>query len=129
MITGRAGWRSLIFCSSSRPEPPGMRISLTTTCGTEEFSALSASCADENSWKLMSSRASVFSNTQRMERSSSMIQTGFMVFPASPDGLGSSAARMERQHDSETGAPRLGLELDRALVLADQVLRQCQSQS
>ena len=55
-----------------------MRMSLTTTCGVEAPSALSASCAEANILKLMSSRASVFSNTQRMERSSSMIQTGFM---------------------------------------------------
>ena len=79
MMTGRCGWRSLIFCSSSRPEPPGMRMSLTTTCGVAPDSAPSASCAEANILKGMSSRLSVFSNTQRMERSSSMIQTGFMA--------------------------------------------------
>src|SRR5262249_23321991 len=35
---------------------------------------------------------------------------------------------MKRQHDGETGAPRLALPLDRALVLAHQILRQRQPQ-
>jgi hypothetical protein len=79
MITGSVGWRSLIRCSNSRPEPPGMRMSLTTTCGVAVSSAASASCADANTLKAMFSRVSAFSNTQRMERSSSMIQIGFIA--------------------------------------------------
>ena len=79
MITGSAGNFSFIFCSSSSPEPPGMRMSLTTTCGVEEPSASSASCAEANALNAISSRASAFSNTQRIERSSSMIQTGFII--------------------------------------------------
>src|SRR4249920_396434 len=130
IMTGRLGWRSLIFCSSSSPEPPGMRMSLTTTCGAEELSALSASCAEENILKLMSSRVRVFSNTQRMDRSSSMIQTGFMVsIQGPPGGSPSSAARPQRQDDGETGPSRFALELDGALVLADDVLGQRQAQS
>ncbi len=78
MITGSDGWRPLICCSRSRPEPPGMRMSLTTTCGGGPDSAATASCAEANIRKAMFSRVRAFSNTQRMERSSSMIQTGFM---------------------------------------------------
>jgi hypothetical protein len=41
----------------------------------------SASAAEPKLLKGISSRASAFSNTQRMERSSSMIQTAFIVVP------------------------------------------------
>jgi len=55
-----------------------MRMSETRTCGGPLRKACSASSADENELKAMPSRPSAFSNTQRMERSSSTIQTGFM---------------------------------------------------
>src|SRR5258707_662872 len=54
-----------------------MRISLTTTRGVSVSSASSASRAEENVRCAMLSRASAFSNTQRIERSSSTIHTGF----------------------------------------------------
>ena len=56
-----------------------MRMSVTSTCGSLAASACSTSWAEANILNAMSSRASAFSNTQRMERSSSMIQTGFIV--------------------------------------------------
>jgi hypothetical protein len=55
-----------------------MRMSDTSTCGALSLSASSASCADSKELKAMPSRPSAYSNTQRMERSSSTIQTGFM---------------------------------------------------
>ena len=55
-----------------------MRMSETSTSGAPPESASSASCAEENESKAMPSRLSAFSITQRMERSSSTIQTGFM---------------------------------------------------
>ena len=78
MMTGRLGNFSFSFCSNSRPDPPGIRMSLTTTCGVDADNASSASCADPKTLKAMFSRVSAFSNTQRIERSSSMIQTGFI---------------------------------------------------
>ena len=52
-------------------------MSDTSTCGGRG-ERVSASCADENVLYAMPSRASAFSSTQRIERSSSTIQTGFM---------------------------------------------------
>ena len=64
-----------------------MRMSLTTTCGGSLGEASSASCAAPKVRCAMPSRASAFSNTQRIERSSSMIQTGFMcVHPFAQPG-------------------------------------------
>ncbi len=78
-ITGTAGWRCFTALSSSSPERPGMRMSDTSTSGeSSSDSASSASCAEENELYAMPSRLSAFSITQRMERSSSTIQTGFM---------------------------------------------------
>ena len=57
-----------------------MRMSLTTTCGVSVLSAASASCAEAKVLNAMFSRVSAFSNTQRIERSSSMIQTGFIRY-------------------------------------------------
>ena len=79
MITGVAGRRALSCCMSSSPDSPGMRMSLTTTCGASWARASSASCAAPKVRCAMPSRASAFSNTHRIERSSSMIQTGFII--------------------------------------------------
>ena len=57
---------------------PGIRMSETSTSGAPPESASSASCAEEKELNAMPSRLSAFSITQRMERSSSTIQTGFM---------------------------------------------------
>jgi hypothetical protein len=78
MITGVDGRRVRSCCMKSSPESPGMRMSLTTTCGASPGNASSASCAAPKVRCSMPSRASAFSNTQRIERSSSMIQTGFI---------------------------------------------------
>jgi len=75
-------------------------------------SASSASCAEENELKAMPSRLSAFSITQRMERSSSTIQTGFM--------LSQQILNVVRPD---------GLELDDALVILDERLRERESQA
>ena len=86
MITGSPGCLSRTFVSRSRPEPPGMRMSLTRICGPS--SAVSPSSAWSTSRALVklrvgrSSRRSAFSSTKRMDWSSSTIQIGFM--PGSP---------------------------------------------
>ena len=77
-MTGTAGWRCFTAFRSSRPDSPGIRISDTSTSGESSESASSASCAEENELKAMPSRLSAFSITQRIDRSSSTIQTGFM---------------------------------------------------
>ena len=77
-MTGTAGWRLFTALRSSSPERPGIRISDTSTSGALAERASSASWADENELKAMPSRLNAFSITQRMERSSSTIQTGFM---------------------------------------------------
>jgi hypothetical protein len=43
MMTGRPGRRALTLASRSMPLPPGMRMSLTSTCGSSSSSALSTS--------------------------------------------------------------------------------------
>jgi len=59
-----------------------MRTSETSTSGALPESASSASCAEENELYAIPSRLNAFSITQRMERSSSTIQTGFMSMAA-----------------------------------------------
>ena len=80
MMTGVVGSFNLSCCMNSRPVAPGMRMSLITACGELSSSASSASCAAENDRKIMPSRESDFSITQRMLLSSSMIQTGRMYY-------------------------------------------------
>jgi len=82
MMTGRPGKRSFTFSSSSRPEAPGMRMSLTRICGPSasvvSFRALSTSCALVKLRVGRFSRSSAFSSTKRIDWSSSTIQIGFM---------------------------------------------------
>ena len=78
MITGSPGSFALTLPSRSMPEPPGMRMSLTMTCGSSSSSALSTSRALAKLRTANCSRASAFSSTKRIEWSSSTIQMGFM---------------------------------------------------
>ena len=50
MMIGVAGNLARKACMKSRPEAPGMRISLITTCGVSSSSASASrpSCADTN---------------------------------------------------------------------------------
>ena len=98
MMTGRSGTRSLTCFSRSRPDCPGMRMSDTITLGgSPSASAASASSADSKLRLGMSSRPSAFSSTQRMERSSSMIQTGlFMIRSCCPFVIGSRMVKQVR---------------------------------
>ena len=79
-MTGISGYFCFISARKSSPEPLGMRMSLTTTCGCSWFSAFSASGTDEKVLNSKSVRASAFSNTQRIDLSSSKIQIGFILF-------------------------------------------------
>src|SRR5690349_6673388 len=118
MMTGKLACSAFARCSSSSPDSPGMRMSLTMTWGVSVSSAAIASCADENVLNAMSSRVSAFSNTQRIERSSSMIQTGFIT---------SSSCRrrlVHRQQDGEYGVAGRALAMDDAGVLVHESLRQ-----
>ena len=86
MMTGRPGNWALTLSSSSSPEPPGMRMSLTSTCGPSPSSARALNTS-RGLLKLRvgsCSRCSAFSSTKRMDWSSSTIQIGFMVgcFPS-----------------------------------------------
>ncbi len=80
MMTGRPGRRSLTLLSRSMPEPPGMRMSDTSTCGSSSLSAISTSRGLVKLRTGSSSRASAFSSTNRMDWSSSTIQMGFMLW-------------------------------------------------
>ena len=79
MMTGICGNCSFTLVSSARPDSPGIRMSDTSTCGSLTASACSTSYAVENVRYGMPSRASAFSSTQRIERSSSTIHTDFFV--------------------------------------------------
>src|SRR6516225_6604300 len=97
----------------------------------------------------MLSRARAFSSTQRMERSSSTIQTGFIggsifLFDACvrhvfqlplvperslPFSLRSTRIRLsQRQHDRETCPARHAIEINRALMLFNKALCDRQAQ-
>src|SRR5512135_2925677 len=113
-ITGRRGRFARISSSNSRPLRPCMRMSVTSTSGTPWRSAASAASACSNARVSRPACLSARSSTQRMEASSSTIQTSsalaeFMV--------------VEWQEDGEDGAPRTAVELDQPVVAADEVLR------
>ena len=91
MITGRPGRRCFTWPSRSSPLPPGMRMSLTSTCGVSasSSSAFSTSRGLVNERVASDSRDSAFSSTKRMDWSSSTIQMGFISVPGCslPHGL------------------------------------------
>ena len=85
MITGKPGCSAWTCSSNSSPELPGIRMSLTNTCGPEpplgvstSASAASTSCGWLKLRVGSCSRASAFSSTKRIEGSSSTSQIGFM---------------------------------------------------
>ena len=82
MMTGKPGRRSLTRVSNSSPEPPGMRMSLTSTCGPSSSVAASRACSTSRGLVKLRvgrlSRNNAFSSTKRMDWSSSTIQIGFM---------------------------------------------------
>ena len=67
MITGRPGKRALTLASRSMPEPPGMRMSLTSTCGSSSSSAASTSRGLEKLRVANCSRANARSSTKRID--------------------------------------------------------------
>ena len=79
MMTGSAGSLALTLASSSKPEPPGMRMSETSTCGLSSSSAASTSRALLKVRTGKPSRASAFSSTKRIEWSSSTTQMDFIL--------------------------------------------------
>jgi hypothetical protein len=119
------GNASLTSCSSSRPDSPGMRMSDTSTCGTWPRRVRQRLAGRAKLLAGNSSRPSAFSSTQRMERSSSMIQTGFMVFfshlvitvrcMTSTESLAPAA-------DARSGAPGPLAHFDGAVMLLDETL-------
>ena len=90
MMTGKPGWRALTCSSKSRPEPPGMRISLTRICGpSSSLAVLSAANTSRGLEKLRvgrCSRSKAFSSTKRMDWSSSTIQIGFIILASPSSG-------------------------------------------
>src|SRR5438552_3796386 len=98
-----------------------MRISLTTTCGVSSSSAVSASRAEANVLNAMFSRARAFSKTHRIERSSSIIQTGFISSPL--------VRFFYRQQDREDGLARRAFESDGSVVLRDEILCEGEAQA
>src|SRR5512139_2936571 len=91
-----------------------MRMSVTRTSGAPWRSAASAASAWSNERVSSPACLSARSSTQRIEASSSTIQTSsalaeFMV--------------VERQEDGEYGAAGPAVELDQAVMTTDEVLR------
>ena len=83
MMTGKPGCLALTFSKSSRPEPPGIRISLTRICGPSSSALLSSAAKTSRELEKLRvgscSRNRAFSKTNRMDWSSSTIQIGFMA--------------------------------------------------
>ena len=82
MMTGKPGMRCLMVANKSSPEPPGMRMSLTNTCGISPSPTLSKAFSTSRGLVKLRvgkpSRNSAFSSTKRMDWSSSTIQIGFI---------------------------------------------------
>src|SRR4051812_27508582 len=117
MMTGRPGRRSFTLVSSSMPEPPGMRMSDTSTCGASSSRAASTSFGLVKLRTAKSSRASAFSSTKRMDWSSSTIQMGFIRY------------LRQRDHDPEDRLAGHAVAFDHALVLLHERLRQREPQT
>src|SRR5215831_5398943 len=142
MITGTSGKRCFTSLSSASPDSPGMRMSETSTCGRLCSSACCTSFAVAKVRYAMPSRSSAFSSTQRIERSSSTIHTGFNGSPRKgcwwplacmriePRSLTLRAgtAGFQRQEDGEHRAPGNALAFDRSVVLRDESLGDRQPQ-
>src|SRR3954468_1548712 len=124
-ITGTAGWRSLTVWRSCSPEGPGIRMSETSTWGGPLLNASRASDAEGNERKAIPSRARAFSNTHRIERSSSTIQTGFIGFQLDA-ALRASA---QWQQDCEHGAAGTALAFDHSAVVLYERLRKRQPET
>src|SRR5471032_1663487 len=99
------------------PEPPGIRMSLTTTSGSDCASAAIVSGTPENDRYGIPSRASAFSSTQRIERSSSTIHTAFMIQLSQSGGAIARRNGIQRQQDGEPGTAGLAFAFDGAMVL------------
>ena len=82
MMTGKPGSCSFSLLNKSRPEPPGMRMSLTNTWGISSGVTLPKACSTSRGCVKLRvgkpSRIKAFSSTKRMDWSSSTIQIGFM---------------------------------------------------
>src|SRR3954470_18092115 len=130
MMTGSPGCFSLTFVSRSRPEPPGMRMSLTRICGpSSSFAASSAVITSRALVKLRvgrSSRINAFSSTKRMDWSSSTIQIGFMCFLSLQCNV---LVLGQGNQDLEIRPPRHAVALDQAVVLLHEGLCQREPQA
>ena len=134
MMTGSCGWRS--FSLLQQLEARLARhadVATPAPAASPSSSAASASCARTRSCATaMPSRASAFSSTQRIDRSSSTIQTGFMLrcgglraighgvrrwHSYRGQGLVGGASAQQRKQDRETVRPGPALAFDHAAVL------------
>src|SRR5574344_192134 len=116
MITGTCGqvWRT--WASRPRPSMPGIRMSVRMALGGALASLARAASALSKTKVCRSAWASALSSTQRMDWSSSMIQT------SSGLGMGISwrsaiVGGRKGHQDFEDGLPRLALAFDQAAVL------------
>src|SRR6185369_2039625 len=125
MMTGKPGCFSLTLLSRSRPEPPGMRMSLTRTCGPSSSACIA--CMTSRAFVKLrdgsSSRSNAFSSTNRMDWSSSTIQMGFMRLRACRPRWAAPSSG-QRDHDLEHGPARFAVAFDQSQVLLDIGLRQ-----
>src|SRR5574343_1445899 len=135
IMTGTAGKRVLTSCNSSRPDWPGMRMSDISTCGGSApcSSCEMASLAEAKLLKGMPSRDRVFSRTQRMERSSSTIQTGFifcwLILSLEWPEQKQNSGLFDRQAQREDGVAGVARTIDGAVMVLDEILGDGQPQS
>src|SRR5690554_2382259 len=133
MMTGTCAHSCFMRCRSSRPERPGMRMSEIRAWGgaSADSRASNASSAEAKLLNEMFLRASAFSSTQRMERSSSTIQTVFMVQARSSWVVARCSQRAvgNRQEDGKAGSTGLALHIDQPLMLFDESLGNRQSEA
>ena len=83
MMTGRPGRRACTFASRSMPEPPGMRMSLTSTCGV-----VASSSAASTSRALVKLRVGELLARQRLLQH----EADGLVVVNDPDGFHASVA-------------------------------------
>src|SRR5258706_2951095 len=96
-------------------------MSLTTTSGSDWPSAATASGTLENDRYGMPSRAIAFSRTHRIDRSSSTIQTEFML-SLSKGGAIARQAGVQRQDDGEARISGGAFAFNGSMMLGDERL-------
>src|SRR5690554_5898133 len=118
IMIGSCGITSCRCCNSLRPSMPGMRTSLRIASGCSSSSLANSGCAESKTSVSKPADVSALSRTQRIERSSSTIQTLAACV----------MTQLQWYKQVKAGMPRLRNKFDQSLVLIHDRLGNGQTQ-